>query len=237
MRRKVGVGAIKDRKSEIAKYNQMGKTMDETKLSFVQDLMEKFRSSLTEFAIKHRSRINEDPIFRQQFHQMCLSVGVDPLASNKGFWADLLGVGDFYFELAVKIVEITVQSRSLNGGVMNVQEILKILNKNTADERNKIVKEDILRSIDKVKILGSGFRLTNIRQSSFIISVPMEINVDHEILMEVAQSNGGMFSFELLQSIHGWPKERFDYMVNPLLQEGMIWVDQYQGRFLSCFGF
>jgi len=24
---------------------------------------------------------------------------VDPLASNKGFWAELLGIGDFYYEL------------------------------------------------------------------------------------------------------------------------------------------
>ena len=32
---------------------------------------------------------------------MCKSVGVDPLSSNKGFWVDILGVGDFYYELAV----------------------------------------------------------------------------------------------------------------------------------------
>lgn len=30
---------------------------------------------------------------------MCAKVGVDPLASNKGFWAELLGIGDFYYEL------------------------------------------------------------------------------------------------------------------------------------------
>lgn len=44
-------------------------------------------------------RINSDPEFRHQFHTMCINVGVDPLASNKGFWANMLGVGDFYFEL------------------------------------------------------------------------------------------------------------------------------------------
>jgi ESCRT-II complex subunit VPS22 len=32
---------------------------------------------------------------------MCAKVGVDPLASNKGFWAELLGIGDFYYELGV----------------------------------------------------------------------------------------------------------------------------------------
>lgn len=45
--------------------------------------------------------IRKNPIFRSQFHEMCAKVGVDPLASNKGFWAELLGIGDFYYELGV----------------------------------------------------------------------------------------------------------------------------------------
>lgn len=43
--------------------------------------------------------IRKNPAFRSQFHEMCANVGVDPLASNKGFWAELLGIGDFYYEL------------------------------------------------------------------------------------------------------------------------------------------
>lgn len=35
---------------------------------------------------------------------MCAKVGVDPLASNKGFWAELLGIGDFYYELGIKLI-------------------------------------------------------------------------------------------------------------------------------------
>lgn len=34
---------------------------------------------------------------------MCVQVGVDPLASQKGFWAQMLGVGDFYYELSVQV--------------------------------------------------------------------------------------------------------------------------------------
>lgn len=34
---------------------------------------------------------------------MCANVGVDPLASNKGAWAQLLGFGDFYYELGVQV--------------------------------------------------------------------------------------------------------------------------------------
>ena len=33
-------------------------------------------------------------------------IGVDPLASSKGFWAEILGVGDFYYELGIVIVQV-----------------------------------------------------------------------------------------------------------------------------------
>ena len=39
---------------------------------------------------------------------MCKSVGVDPLSSNKGFWVDVLGVGDFYYEIAVSHLTLIV---------------------------------------------------------------------------------------------------------------------------------
>ena len=37
---------------------------------------------------------------------MCASIGVDPLASGKGFWSNMLDIGDFYYELGVQIVEV-----------------------------------------------------------------------------------------------------------------------------------
>lgn len=39
---------------------------------------------------------------------MCAPLGVDPLqASKKSFWSQLLGMGDFYHELAVKVAEVS----------------------------------------------------------------------------------------------------------------------------------
>ncbi|PQM40766.1 vacuolar protein sorting-associated protein 22 homolog 1-like [Prunus yedoensis var. nudiflora] len=66
-----------------------------------------FRTQLEDFARKHKNDIRKNPAFRSQFHNMCTNVGVDTLASNKGFWAELLGIGDFYCisaRLAVNIV-------------------------------------------------------------------------------------------------------------------------------------
>lgn len=61
---------------------------------------------------------------KQSCRSTCLhrisATGVDPLASNKGFWAEVLGVGDFYYELGVKIVDICMATRPVNGGLIDV---------------------------------------------------------------------------------------------------------------------
>jgi ESCRT-II complex subunit VPS22 len=44
-------------------------------------------------------------------------------AANKGFWAEVLGVGDFYYELAVQVVEICLRTRASNGGLIYVREM------------------------------------------------------------------------------------------------------------------
>jgi ESCRT-II complex subunit VPS22 len=64
---------------------------------------------------------------------MCAAIGVDPLASSSGaggkdggsFWAQMLGgsVNDFYFELAVRVVEVCGATREENGGLIGVKEV------------------------------------------------------------------------------------------------------------------
>ena len=71
----------------------------------------------------NREDVRKDPIFRAQFHTMCANVGVDPLASNKGMWAQLLGFGDFYYELGVQVVEACLATRSMNGGLMDLDSL------------------------------------------------------------------------------------------------------------------
>mmetsp|Transcript_17281 Transcript_17281/g.21995 ORF Transcript_17281/g.21995 Transcript_17281/m.21995 type:complete len:116 (+) Transcript_17281:25-372(+) len=72
--------------------------------------LEVFKSNLETFARKHKKDINKDPQLRKHFQVMCASIGVDPLASNKGFWAEMLGVGDFYYELGVQAIQVCVSS-------------------------------------------------------------------------------------------------------------------------------
>ena len=64
------------------------KKADEMKAISLQsaiDTVEKLEIKLTEFAKVHRDEIQNDPVFRQRFLQMCAPLGVDPLASKKSF--------------------------------------------------------------------------------------------------------------------------------------------------------
>jgi hypothetical protein len=58
------------------------------------------------------------------FQRMCDVVGVDALASQKGFWSEMFGVGDFYYKLGVSIVDVCLSTRGTNGGIMPIEDLL-----------------------------------------------------------------------------------------------------------------
>uniref|UniRef100_A0A0A9YAV8 Vacuolar-sorting protein SNF8 n=1 Tax=Lygus hesperus TaxID=30085 RepID=A0A0A9YAV8_LYGHE len=85
--------------------------------------LEIFRKNMIEFASKHRDRINKNPYYRAQFHHLCRKVGVDPLASRKGFWSELLGIGDFYYELGIQVIDICAEKQKIYGGLIPLLEL------------------------------------------------------------------------------------------------------------------
>ena len=38
------------------------------------------------------------------------------LTAGKGFWSEMLGVGDFYYELGVQVIEVCMATNHRNGG-------------------------------------------------------------------------------------------------------------------------
>ena len=66
---------------------------------------------------------------------MCAAIGVDPLSSSRGFWAEVLGVGDFYYELAVRVIEYCIANRSKLGGLIQLKNISNYLHADPNDIR------------------------------------------------------------------------------------------------------
>ena len=103
MRRPVGRAGIKKRVARAKQMEAVAKEDAAVSVEHYDAQLKLFKSNLEAFALSHKKEINSNPEFRRQFQQMCADIGVDPISSNKGFWASLLGVGDFYYELAVSI--------------------------------------------------------------------------------------------------------------------------------------
>lgn len=117
MRRRVGLGAIQQQQMAAEKLRDKGTDLQESQLEQMTKQMEVFRQKLEEFSISHRQDIKKNAQFRKQFQEMCAAIGVDPLASGKGFWS-VLGIGDFYYELGVQVVEVCLAANPRTGKIL-----------------------------------------------------------------------------------------------------------------------
>lgn len=106
MRRGLGIGAIRNRELAVNKYKAKADELAENDVATLTRQLDQLRRSLETFAAKHGDKIKKDAEFRGQFQAMCSSIGVDPLAYSRGYWTELLGLGEFYYHLGVRIIEV-----------------------------------------------------------------------------------------------------------------------------------
>lgn len=242
--RRRGVGVGRSGAGANRKLQRKADEMHALSLQSAVETIEKLQVSLQDFAKKHQSDIQNDPLFRQQFLQMCGPLGVDPLQSRKSFWSQAFGadVGDYYYELSVKVAEVCFATRSQNGGIMAVPEALQILNRNKAKRSNNRSRKeklqlysqgDIQIAVKKLHTLGGGFRIVKVGKSDMIVSVPTELDQDHvEVMnlaaMDVGAGQGCVTVDDVTQQLN-WSRDRADRALSLLLQEGMAWQDNFHG--------
>jgi len=225
-RRGVGIGAIQNKKALDAKFKEKGNELASEQLSQLSEQLNIFTSKLEDFSHRYRDEIKRNPQFRRHFQEMCASAGVDPLASSKGFWASKLGVGDFYYELAVQIIEVCLSTSHMNGGVMTLDELRQRLAKSRSRSRKELISvDDILRAIDKLKVLGSGFELIALGGGRYLVqSVPGELNMDHTKVLQLAEDTSYV-TRELVVDKLTWDEQRVDNVLTHLVASGIAWVD------------
>jgi len=224
MRRGPGISGLQNRAKAQQTFDTKGTEVKTAELSQMKTQMEVFQTNLEAFAKKYKKEINKNPEFRRHFADMCTKIGVDPLASNKGFWSEMLGVGDFYYELAVQIIEVCLKTRERNGGILEVSELLLHLEKTRGKNAQQISSDDIERASKKIKILGNGFQVLYVGSKTMIQSVPCELNQDHTTVLVVAQDKKYVTP-SLLEQKLSWKKDRIQSVLELLLREGMAWVD------------
>lgn len=265
--RRRGVGVARGRGTRGGNNNAYAKKAEEMKSVSVSAAIETVRrleEKLTDFAKAHREDIRNDPALRAKFLEMCGPLGVDPLSSEKSFWGKLGlgGLGEFYYELAVKVAEVCMAARRRNGGLMSVSEVKNVLrtrgtkfrftqqqlllqgeqqqlSSNNNSSKKGYSTQDIITAIGKLSKLGSGFRTVHVGDSVMIVSVPTELDSDHMEVMKIAQqesvSSCGMVTAADIQQETGWDEDRINRALDLLLGKGMAWLDVYKGQQMFWF--
>ena len=257
------------------KAQQKADEMKAISLQSALDTVELLEVKLSDFAKKHQSEIQNDPVFRERyvvrdpftssntamnstliplmyflyhllfysFLQMCGPLGVDPLASKKSFWGQLLGMGDFYHELAVKVAEVCLAAKARNGGIMSLTEVQTLLAKRKtklgmakSSSTQVVSKSDLQVAISKLSQLGGGFRTVQVGKSIMVISVPTELDKDHMQIMTAASAfaETGLTVDNVMHTTY-WSRERTQRALDLLLQQGMAWLDTHKGEDMYWF--
>jgi ESCRT-II complex subunit VPS22 len=233
-RRGVGLGAFTNKNQTSLSYASHGSQLKSSNAASLQTQLSVFQSLLHTFALEHAADIKSNPTFRAEFARMCNAIGVDPLAASnvkgkkgESLWARVLGndVNDFYFEVAVRIVELCRATRGENGGLLGVSECCRTVAKGKAVGGGlQITEDDILRAVKSLEPLGSGFNVINIGSKQFIRSIPRELNTDQSKVLEVLQILG-FVTISMLQINLQWEKARATTVVEDLLADSLVWVD------------
>ena len=154
---------------------------------------------------------------RRQFQEMCAAIGVDPLASSRGFWAETLGVGDFYYELAVRVVEYCMANRTKLGGLIQLSVISDYL---------KAEEHDIRLALKKLTKLGSGYSIIGSGRDAVVQVAPGEFTQDAADAVKVAQGSQGRLTCDCLVKGLGWTGLRARHALDQLRQSGTVWYDE-----------
>ncbi|XP_055700110.1 vacuolar-sorting protein SNF8 [Phlebotomus papatasi] len=226
MRRRAGIGAIQKQKLEAEKYKDKGFEIQETQFEEMSRQMEVFRTNLEEFAMKHRSEIKKNAQFRRQFQEMCATIGVDPLVSGKGFWS-ILGMGDFYYELAIQVIEVCLAANDDTGGLIELDDLKKRLNASRGANKQSITKDDILTATKKLKIFGNGFKVLPVGPSKYMIqSVPGELSLDTTAVLNIAAAEKeGCVTLVMIISKLDWTEFRAKQVMDKIIGDGLVWID------------
>jgi len=226
-RRRAGVGAVKQKQEMQAKFQAKGEEIASEQLTQFSSQLEMFKTKLEDFAMKHKDEIRKNSQFRRHFQEMCATVGVDPLASSKGFWAEKLGFGEFYYQLAVKIIEVCLSTANMNGGIMTIDDLRnRLVKSQPRNQKEAISHDDVIRAVKKLKSLGHGFELIAMGGGRFLIMcVPGELSMDDTRVLQLAEENNCYITKELVMDRLCWDEHRVDLVLDRLVKDGRAWID------------
>lgn len=224
MRGRGGLGNVHHMMKMNEGLRKVGQQIEQKNLLELKNQMEHFSNNLSEFGNKYKSEIKLNPEFRKEFYIMCTEIGVDPLAS-KSLWNKTLNLGEFYYELAIQIITISIALREKTGALIEISDMRKYL----ANIRKKedITDIDIEKAIESVAELKCGFQIIKLSNNKkAVVTIPLTISNDTNLIIQIANENNGCINYNIYKNSYcNTTKEFFDTIINSLIEKGIVWID------------
>eukprot|EP00766_Chilomastix_caulleryi_P001068 gnl/Chilomastix_caulleri/2046.p1 GENE.gnl/Chilomastix_caulleri/2046~~gnl/Chilomastix_caulleri/2046.p1 ORF type:complete len:160 (+),score=32.08 gnl/Chilomastix_caulleri/2046:318-797(+) len=138
-------------------------------------------------------------------------------------------MGDFYYDLAVQIIDLCVSTRSANGGLIRMNDLVSWLNKmrkGAAQKRKvtQVTEDDVTRALKKLETLGSSICVVKIGKDDYVQSVPKTMAGDLSDVMDCADEKGRVLISKLIEK-YKWTKERASAAMDTLVGQGVAMID------------
>ena len=190
----------------------------EGNLAKMKGIYKEVQENMLKYADTYRQEISTNKEARAKFNNLCQDMGIDPVVSKKNIFGNVFG--DYYNEVAVQILRLCEKTKSTNGGLIKIADLVKIYNRTYP--KNQIEQEDVVKAQEKIKNLGTGCQII---RNTFISTVPFELNPDTEKLIEIAEKQGYV-TRPMIKDQLSWDMQRIEMAFSTLVQEGMVWVDK-----------
>lgn len=224
MRGRYGIAGIKAQKEKEERLKKLGAELETNLMNDLTTQFNDFKNNLEEFAVKNKKLINDDPVFRRQFHQMCREIGVDPISSQKGRLGGAIGLGNFYYELGIQVVNVCIALKKKTGGFVEMADCMRYLEKLRGSAASAISEDDIVNAIKQMQTLGTSLNIIKVDTKQYISSVPMELNEDHKLLIVLGEEEGYFTESMAVEKLKILP-QRVQEAVKILIAEGIVWID------------
>jgi len=100
----------------------------------------------------------------------------------------------------------------------------RLVKSRSRSRKEPISNDDVLRAVEKLKVLGNGFELIPLGTGRFLVqSVPGELSMDHSRVLQLADT--GFVTQELIMDRLRWDERRASATLDHLVKQGIAWID------------
>lgn len=93
-----------------------------------------------------------------------------------------------------------------------------------------ITEEDVRKAVDVLAPLKAGYRVTEAGGTTYVRTVPRELDTDQTMLLVLAAESGGPLTARAVQAATGWGRVRAETALgDAVMREGLGWVDDADG--------